>query len=313
MSFDLKCYSCGSKTQILIEGICDTRLGQAGAYSIRQCSSCGLGLTVPVPSDLGASYEKVIPDRSKSLYRNIYRRIAHSMVGVHMRLSLDRAGRFLEMIAESPKEIGTKVLDIGCGLGDWMIILKKMGFEVFGVDSNPKAVDIAQARGLKVKLHSAQEVDQLGMKFDLVIMSQILEHIEKPRELLDSVQEVLKKDGWLLIAVPNLASRYRKYFKEQWINWYVPLHFFHFTLESLQNILTSTGYRLLKSIDYTPPSWWLNSVLLKIMPFRDTRNKNLFAWWTPMLYPLLVPYVTISDIRDPGHGDCLCILAQKVS
>jgi SAM-dependent methyltransferase len=92
-----------------------------------------------------------------------------------------------------------KVLDLGCGIGDFLSYRKK----TVGVDINSKMVDWCLSQGHKaVKM----EVDKLPFEnksFDSVIMDNVLEHIENPEFILNEVHRVLVSDGIFLVGVPG--------------------------------------------------------------------------------------------------------------
>ena len=98
------------------------------------------------------------------------------------------------------------ILDIGCGDGNVTQLYKEKG-EVYGIDISQNALDSAKAKGIKTQL---QDLNNLPLQFennffDTVVMTDVLEHIVDPFELLKEAQRILKPQGKLVITVPNFA------------------------------------------------------------------------------------------------------------
>ena len=95
---------------------------------------------------------------------------------------------------------GKMVLDFGCATGNYCLELKKLGFECVGVDINEEYIKLAQKKGVKAHLIK----DRLPFEeksFDTVIMSELLEHVQNPGNILEQAKRVAKKN--ILITVPN--------------------------------------------------------------------------------------------------------------
>lgn len=162
-----------------------------------------------------------------------------------------------------PKEIifplispGSKVLDLGCWagrLGEKLIKEKKC--EVFGVDINQKAIELAKKRLTKAfvaDLNKEKELQKLfdNQKFDFIVLVEVLEHLVNPEKLLTEIKKLLNKDGKIIISVPNIANweiRLQLLFgnfdyEQQGILDETHLRFF--TRKSIRNLLMSFGYNI---------------------------------------------------------------------
>lgn len=107
-----------------------------------------------------------------------------------------------------------KVLDVGSvGMSalvynskEWLF--KKMAQEaktIVGIDINKKAIEKLSKRGYDIRLGNAEYFD-LGEKFDVVVAGELIEHLNNQGDFLESVQKHLKKDGYLIITIPNCFS-----------------------------------------------------------------------------------------------------------
>lgn len=103
---------------------------------------------------------------------------------------------------------GKRLLDIGCGNGDFTIQMKEFVKELYGIDVAQKAVDLAQKKGIKASQLDIDEQD-LPFKdnfFDLIFCEEVLEHVFDSDHLLEEIHRVLKPNGVAIVTTPNLAS-----------------------------------------------------------------------------------------------------------
>jgi SAM-dependent methyltransferase len=99
------------------------------------------------------------------------------------------------------------VLEIGCGLGDFVARAGTLGWIAEGIDLNDSAIATARGRGLPVRRLDLQEAARTHRScYDAVCSFQVLEHVPNPREFLESSCELLKPGGKLVLGVPNADS-----------------------------------------------------------------------------------------------------------
>jgi len=101
-----------------------------------------------------------------------------------------------------------RVLDVGCGTGVFVAIpLAERGFEVVGIDTDEASLDhgrkAAAERGLKNVLFRSMRAEEVRETFDVVILSEVLEHVKPPGPLLGTLRRLLTSDGTLIVTVPN--------------------------------------------------------------------------------------------------------------
>jgi methionine biosynthesis protein MetW len=106
-----------------------------------------------------------------------------------------------------------KVLDIGCGDG-WFgkRIKKEFEADVHGVDISDVALKKARSSGLKVKQHDldGNKLPYPNNQFDAVLCGDIIEHLFNTEFFIKEIWRVLKKDGFLVLSVPNIAAYYNR-------------------------------------------------------------------------------------------------------
>ena len=127
-----------------------------------------------------------------------------------------------------------KALDIGCGAGDLCETLAGKGFNVKGIDFSPEAIMLCQERvkknePLKQKLtFQCADLFDLRETFDLIIMCEVLEHVEQDKKFLEKIFQLLNPGGTLILSVPahkewfgpsdREVGHYRRYDKNELIH-----------------------------------------------------------------------------------------------
>ena len=96
-----------------------------------------------------------------------------------------------------------KFLDIGCGSGLYVHAAKLLGFDSYGIDIDKKSIEIAKDIGLKVEQSDILDSEFRNNYFDIIQMKQVLEHLPNPNQVLRKIYYLLKKEGVLIIDVPN--------------------------------------------------------------------------------------------------------------
>ena len=97
------------------------------------------------------------------------------------------------------RHLAGSVLDIGCGIGDFV----RHRPHTIGVDVNPKAVAFCQSRGLPVRLMQPDRLPFTEGEFDGAVLDNVLEHLEHPEPLLAEIRRVLTVRGGLVVGVPG--------------------------------------------------------------------------------------------------------------
>ncbi|MGO9317701.1 MAG: class I SAM-dependent methyltransferase [Terracidiphilus sp.] len=148
-----------------------------------------------------------------------------------------------------PHDTSRKILDIGCGFGQTMVALRMLGYEnVSGVDISNESIE--HCGTLRLNVAKVCNIDVYMEchrgEYDLIIMSHVLEHIEKSLIIpyISSVKSMLTKDGKFLIMVPNAQSNTDCYWAyEDFTHWTL------FTTGSLYFVLRAGGFEQIEFLD----------------------------------------------------------------
>jgi 2-polyprenyl-3-methyl-5-hydroxy-6-metoxy-1,4-benzoquinol methylase len=113
-------------------------------------------------------------------------------------------GKYLHILQRLPA--GARVLEIGCSTGYFSQLLMQKGYRVFGIERDPEAVSVAQAKGLEVACANVEDANlSLPGSFDVILLMDVLEHLQHPDDLLLRLKRYLNQDGRLLVTGPNVA------------------------------------------------------------------------------------------------------------
>ena len=99
------------------------------------------------------------------------------------------------------------VLDVGCGNGIISLNLGKEGYTIHGIDMSEKSIENAKEKNpfsnVSFSAMDAETMRASGLRYDAIVCSEVLEHLNNPGSLLKQLFEILKDDGILLVTVPN--------------------------------------------------------------------------------------------------------------
>jgi SAM-dependent methyltransferase len=162
---------------------------------------------------------------------------------------------------------GGRILESGCGLGRWVVWLRRRGFDVTGIDLARAAVDTANAYdpSAPILLDDVLESRWPDESFDAAISLGVVEHFEDgPQRALAELRRVLKNDGTLLISVP-LDTAFRRLFTHRlkdvyhWVRRCRGVRFafeeYRFTRREFEECLAAAGFETLEVVpdDFLPP------------------------------------------------------------
>jgi 2-polyprenyl-3-methyl-5-hydroxy-6-metoxy-1,4-benzoquinol methylase len=120
---------------------------------------------------------------------------------------------------------GKKILDIGSGLGSFLITCSRRGYSAVGIELNPEKIEKSHtnARQAGVSIHVQQGVGEKmpfeDRSFDFINASELLEHVQNPREVLAEIHRLLRPSGFAYMSVHNRFGFKDQHFRIPFINW----------------------------------------------------------------------------------------------
>jgi SAM-dependent methyltransferase len=191
--------------------------------------------TTPKPElkNLGSYYksENYIShtDSKNSLTDKIYQAVKKTMLS-----------KKLSWVESQIPEKG-KLLDIGAGTGEFLLIAKNNGWKVKGIEPDENARELAKQKGIILVPDSSSINDE---KFDVITMWHVFEHVYDLNNQILELEKLLTKGGLLIIAVPNYKSYDAEYYKEFWAAYDTPRHLWHFSRNSFEKLFNNTSLLL---------------------------------------------------------------------
>jgi len=138
-----------------------------------------------------------------------------------------------------------KILDIGAGSGSFLASMKALGWDPYGVDINPEAIERARGLGVKMFLGEVQNASFPERFFDVITLRAVLEHVHQPVETLQTVHKILKDQGMVYIVVPNLASLNFWLFGRFWYALEAPRHLYTYSPNVMRRLARKAGFEVL--------------------------------------------------------------------
>jgi SAM-dependent methyltransferase len=205
-----------------------------------------------------------------------------------------------------------RLLDMGCNEGRSLSLYAANGFEVEGLELNETAAALARQRGFPVHTGTLAEF-QPAAPYDVVVLANVLEHAWDPVVMLAEVRRRLRPGGEVWISCPNAASLWRRAFGRAWINWHVPFHLWHFSSNTLQELLDRANFSIISMQAFTPALWVTQSICLKASGPGGGRNKLIRSAPVVAVMALLVKLLVLPffhNLNNRRAGDCLIVVAQ---
>lgn len=240
-----KCPWCESENNSSFLKLKDYFLSQED-FEIYECNNCNLLFTAPCPSpsEIGRYYKSEDylshNEEKKGLFAKIYNIVKKNNIKNKYNIATNGCMHSIN------------ILDIGCGIGDFLHYAKRNGCSITGIEPDNEARKIAEKK-LYCNILSPEELQNLpDNSFDIVTMWHVLEHVADLKTEIYHLQRILRKDGRLVLALPNYKSYDAEYYKDKWAAYDVPRHLNHFSQNSISNIFYNTK---LQHIDTKPLKW----------------------------------------------------------
>lgn len=205
--------------------------------------------TDPIPVYLDKYYESDAyishTDGKKGLFESLYQ--------LAKNFTLSSKRKLVDQLFFGKKDVA--VLDIGCGTGDFLKALPSP-YTKFGIEPNAQARNLASQKNITCK-SSDEDIQE---KFDLITMWHVLEHVPDLEKQFETFDRLLKKEGKIIIAVPNYKSFDAAHYGKFWAAYDVPRHVWHFSKMSIKTIADLQGYTVEKILPM-----WLDSFYVSIL------------------------------------------------
>lgn len=267
----IKCNICGKDDYKYLFTVEDKQFKFGEKFSIVKCRNCGLVYLNPRPkrSEIGKFYPEEYFYRDYFSYKVLSGSLGQILWQFFIKFFF--GGRSdLYIISYFKNMPRGKLLDVGCGCGALLKLLKDDGWETHGVDISSYATKKVEEIGLDVFTGELIEAGFLDKYFDIVILHHSLEHIYDPAEVLREVFRILKDNGILIIGVPNIKSIEARIFRQNWFPIEAPRHLYHFSLRTLDLLLNKTGFAR-QTVWFDPEPIHLFTIVVQLISNKLTK------------------------------------------
>lgn len=190
-----------------------------------RCRSCGFVYL--------ASWERSL-ENADSLYDYYAELTDEDLVRRHSPENRLRQQQLLRKLGSQTR--GRKLLDVGCGDGQLLRTAEGEDWNASGIDLSSGAIALCQRQGLPASKTDFFDAALDAKRFDVVVMSELLEHVPSPQRFLQRAESLLEERGVLYLTTPNFGSLARRMLGGKWSIIH-PEHIGYFERDSLRNML----------------------------------------------------------------------------
>ena len=233
-------------------------------FTIVECDKCSFKFTNPRPteSEIGKYYESEDYVSHSNSKKGVINTVYHWVRNYSLNQKVGLINKEFE--SQNPGHSGQKkLLDIGCGTGEFLATAIKAGWIGKGIEPSEKAREQA------IINHKLDVKDQQGIvnlekeSFDVITMWHVLEHVHTLNERIVELYTLLKRGGKAIIAVPNCNSHDAQVYGANWAAYDVPRHLYHFTPETMKAIFKKHHFNFVKALPMKFDSFYVSMLTEK--------------------------------------------------
>lgn len=315
------CYACGSPGAPRYPELSDQLFSAKGKWSLSKCASenCGLLWLDPMPleEDLRLAYQDYYthwdtmrPAPVRAL-RFLYRMVTGAGL---MLIGIPIERRKIQRMLLDTMHVGS-LLDVGCGSGAFLAMMKKRGWSVMGVDVDPAAIAVARnTHGLDVHEGNVATLLARNMTFDVITASHVIEHIPDPVGFLTQCRELLRPGGRIVLRTPNGHSFGLRRYGSAWRDLDPPRHLHIFTTSALENCAQKAGLRIstcLTSSAIAESTLVASRFIARRGRFRHAELTSFERMEMWLVQPFLALRAKIAWFRDRQSGEEICAVLTR--
>jgi len=199
--------------------------------------------------------------------RSLFERAYHFIKGIALKNKL-------KLINEQSSK--GKILDIGAGTGDFLVVAKNDGWQITGIEPSEKAKGIAINKGVTF----AESLSALeSNSFDIITMWHVLEHVPNLDEYITELKRLIKPSGTIVIAVPNFKSFDANFYGRHWAAFDVPRHIWHFSKTAIEKLFAEKEMKLIQVLPMKFDSFYVSLLSEKYKSGKMNFIRAFFVGW----------------------------------
>jgi len=234
-------------------------LGLRKPFTYFECPQCHCLQICEIPSDMSPYYPATYYSFSQNQF-NLPADVKKGLVEAGLKFYLSRLGLKRE----------ARILDVGCGSGFYVYVLKELGFpNVLGVDMYIKE-DTEYENGAKVIKGTLEGVEQA---WDLILFNHSFEHLAAPIETLQKVSQMLSQGGVCFIRMPVFLSYAWEQYNVNWVQLDAPRHYFIYAVETVRALAEQSDLTLTDIVfDSSDFQFWASEQYLRNISLYSPRS-----------------------------------------
>lgn len=252
-----------------------------GNFELYRCCGCGCVFQHPIPESarLAGFYPEEYWWSDTRGGKTTITRLFQGLERSYREFVASDHVRFVERCARGRDANRRRLLDIGFGSGTFLELASRRGFAVHGMDISATAVRLVRERsGLDVRQGDIGSDSWAGLRFDLVTMFHVLEHLPDPARGIEYAASLLTPDGSIIVQVPNIASLQARVFGLRWYGFDVPRHIVNFSPQALRLLLDRAGLRIERAARFSlrdDPAALASSLVPALDPMRRKQRRGV--------------------------------------
>ncbi|MDH4324422.1 MAG: class I SAM-dependent methyltransferase [Betaproteobacteria bacterium] len=314
-----KCIACGGGGVELYQGLTDYLAGTPQTWRMVRCARATCGLLWLDPQPLAADLIKA--------YATYHTHSRPSRSAAELGLSALNAAckltsRLLEVgsgLGRQRRQLRTmfigratpgRLLEVGCGSGRFLARMRRAGWQVQGTDFDPAvARRVHRKYGLQIDVGDLAALGYPTGAYDVVALSQVIEHVHDPVALLRECSRVLRPGGRLVLSTPNAAGLAHRRYGRYWRGLEPPRHLHVFTPNALAACTRASGLRVEQLATLSAES---ASVYRASDAMRQAGERRKSSAAVRVVRSWILRYVEFLETqRDPDLGQDIFMAAAK--
>lgn len=274
-----KCRICGEATEHKLYRVKEMFFGTRQEFDYFECNNCQCMQILEIPKNLGDFYGKE--------YYSFKKPKIHK--------------------PQTSERIETRILDVGCGAGKWLAEKYEQGHvNLTGCDPFIKE-DMFYEPCIHIKKCTIHE---MAGTFDLIRLSDSLEHMTDPLEVLLSIERLLDVNGMCLISIPVFPNAAYELFGVDWFEWDAPRHLFLHSAKSMEYLCRRAGLRI-ERVHYNSQALQFISSLLyqRGIPYVEQGEEAIRNAFTKKEVDEFVRLT--AELNQKGYGDHAVFVVVK--
>jgi len=262
MPEEVLCGLCGHGAHESLFWSEDIRHGVPGSFGWKRCQNCGACYLSPRPTR----------DEILTYYPGTYAlfRSATTVQKTSRRFLSMQQRDISQRCRDATHSIEHgRLLDIGCGTGEFLAAMRQHGWETVGIEPNEIAASYARnTLGLDVVTGTLEDIELPAAGFDTITMWTVLEHLHDPVGALRKIRGLIRPNGLLVMSIPDAQSLDARLFGPFWVGYDTPRHLYVFSRESVIFLLRQAGFAF-SGAEHTLADYY--TFLASLEPWLKTR------------------------------------------